>query len=139
MESLKLFLPWVTWIFASYGVSIIFDGEGTLKDIFISSALCLSPYILFSVPLCLLSRILVLEQKWYYDFSNYFIYAWVAYLFFSQVKVVHNFSSKKATGVLLLSTTGVLIVWGSAVLLYSLSYQIFDFIKQIILEIMIRA
>lgn len=138
MESAKLFIPWATWIFASYAVSIIFDGEGTFKDIFISSALCLSPYILFSVPLCLLSRILVLEQKGYYDFLNYLIYGWVIYLFFSQVKVVHNFPSKKAVGISLLNVSGMVIIWASTVLVYALSYQIFDFVKQVVLEISIR-
>lgn len=138
MESLKLFLPWITWVFASYGVSMILDGQGTLKDIFISSALCLSPYIIFSVPLSLLSRILVLEQKGYYDFLNYLIYAWVIFLFFCQVKVVHNFSSKKTVGFSLLSVLGVGIVWASAALIYALSYQVFDFVRQIILEISIR-
>ncbi len=137
MESLKLFLPWVTWVFASYGVSAIFDGEGTFRSIFISSALCLSPYIIFSVPLSLLSRVLALEQQGYYNFLKYFIYAWIIFLFFSQVKVVHKFSAKKALGVSLLNVTGIGILWAGVVLIYVLTYQIFDFINQIILEISI--
>lgn len=137
-ESMKLFLPWITWILASYGVSIILDGQGTLKDVFVSSALCLAPYIIFSVPLSLLSRILVLEQKGYYDFLNYLIYAWVIFLFFYQVKIVHNFSSKKAVGFSLLSVLGIGISWASIALIYILSYQIVDFVRQIILEISVR-
>ncbi len=137
MESLKFFLPWITWVFASYGVSIIFDGEGTFSSIYISSALCLSPYIIFSVPLSLLSRILVLEQQGYYNFLKYLIYAWIMFLFFFQVKVVHKFSAKKALGVSLLNIAGIGILWVGVVLIYALTYQIFDFVNQIVLEISI--
>jgi len=77
------------------------------------------------------------QQQGYYNFLKYLIYAWVIFLFFFQVKAVHKFSTKKALGVSLLNVAGVGILWAGVVLIYVLTYQIFDFINQLVLEVSI--
>ena len=46
MEIVRLFLPWLLFCVASYGVTAIFEGEGFFKDIIIATGYSLGPYLL---------------------------------------------------------------------------------------------
>src|SRR6185312_16143219 len=41
LEVAKVLAPWVTWVIAAYGVSSIFYGEGTFKNVAVASAYAL--------------------------------------------------------------------------------------------------
>lgn len=84
-------LPVLIWVLANYLVSCITKGQGTFKAVYISTAYSLAPFIYFSVPVAVLSNVLSNAEGTIYGFMNLLIAAWIAVLFYFQVKEVHGF------------------------------------------------
>jgi hypothetical protein len=137
-ESFWLIVPWVTWCISNWAVSAILDGEGKFKDIVVSSAYAMIPYIVLTLPLALFSRILTFDEIGTYSTILYAIYLWVAFLFLMKVKVLHDFQFGKMLWITFLTLLGMLIIWFVGFLIFGLVNQVIDFIIGVIKEIQFR-
>lgn len=84
-------VPFFLWVLANYLVSSIMKGDGRLIDIYITAAYCLVPYILFALPLAVLSNVMTKAEQSIYDFLSMGIYCWMIFLCFLHVKEVHTY------------------------------------------------
>lgn len=138
VQTIQVILPWALWIIASYGVTIIYEGEGFVRDIVIASAYCLVPYILSTVPLTLLTSIAARTEANYFRSVGSMIMFWCVTLFVLHVRTTHNFQLKKAIGVSALSLFGMGAFVGAVGLTFGLINQLINFIQEIIVELSIR-
>lgn len=131
-------MPWVTWCISNWAVSAILDGEGKFKDIVVSSAYALLPYIVLSLPLALVSQILTQgEYTTYYGIYT-FIQCWVIFLFLAKVKILHDFELGKMIWIILLSLIGMLVIWFVGFLIFGLVNQAVEFVIGIVKEVQFR-
>ena len=56
MEIMSFLLPFVVYCVANWCLTTLFEGKGTLKDIYIGTAYAMTPYILIQLPLVVLSN-----------------------------------------------------------------------------------
>ena len=84
-------MPVVLWISSSYLVGAITKGQGTFKGIMISSVYALMPLTLLILPLALISNVLTLAEGSIYTIAHVFIYLWMVFLLFLQVKEIHGY------------------------------------------------
>lgn len=134
MTGLLIFL----WNGANYLVSTISDGEGRVRDVFIGSAYSLFPYVLFALPIALISNVLTLNEIFIYTFSSNLMWVWIGIMLFIMVKEIHNYSfSETVRNVLLTLFTMALFVL-TGYILYVLFNQLFDFISAIAQEVRLR-
>jgi tetratricopeptide (TPR) repeat protein len=126
------------WNAANYLVSTISDGEGRVRDVIIGSAYSLFPYVLFALPIALISNVLTLNEIFLYTFSLNLMWAWVVILLFMMVKEIHNYTfSETVRNVLItLFTMALFVLIGY--ILYILFNQLFDFISAVLQEIELR-
>lgn len=110
VEMLRIILPWLLWTLANYGVSALFDGEGTLRGVVRTTAYCLAPYIVFAVPISLVGYVLTARERGLYESLWSVVFYWVLILLVMQLSTVHNYSGGRTVRV------GVLAVFGMAVL-----------------------
>ncbi|RXZ84032.1 YIP1 family protein [Paenibacillaceae bacterium] len=137
-ESFWILVPWVTWCISNWAVSAILDGEGKFKDIVVSSAYALLPYIVLSLPLALLSQALTQgEETTYYGIYT-FIQCWVIFLFLVKVKILHDFELGKMIWIILLSLIGMLVIWFVGFLIFGLVNQAVEFVIGIVKEVQFR-
>lgn len=126
------------WNAANYLVSTISDGEGRVRDVVIGSAYSLFPYVLFALPIALISNVLTLNEIFIYTFSTNLMWAWVGMMLFIMVKEIHNYSfSETLRNVLVTVFTMALFVL-TGYILYVLFNQLFDFITAILQEVRLR-
>jgi hypothetical protein len=137
-EFVWIVVPWLSWCVANWGVSSILDGEGKFKDIFVSSAYTLVPYIVLMIPIALITNLLSLEEKTMYLLLMWFTYLWVALLVLIQVKVIHDFELGKMIWITFLTLIGMLVIWFIGLLVYGLVNQAINFVIEIIKEIKFR-
>jgi hypothetical protein len=137
-EAGKLLLPWVTWCISAVAVAEVFYGEGTFRQIVISSAWALWPYIVLNLPISLMTNGISLDERALYNVGMGIVWALIAWEFFQQVKTLHNFETGKAIGVVLLTLVGMLVIWMLLGLVYALTGEIVRFVQQIVLEIYVR-
>ena len=126
------------WNAANYLISTISDGEGRIKDVVIGTAYSLFPYVLFALPIALLTRVLSLNEAFIYSLGQNLIYVWVGLMLFIMVKEIHNYSFGETLKNVLLTifTMGLFLLTGY--ILYVLFNQLFDFISAIFQEVRLR-
>jgi hypothetical protein len=137
-EIVYTILALVMWNAANYLVSTISDGEGRIRDVFIGSAYSLFPYVLFVLPIAIISNVLTMNEVFLHDFSLNLVYLWVGIMLVIMVKEIHNYSfSETVRNVLItLFTMGLFVLTGY--ILYVLFNQLYEFILAIMQELRLR-
>lgn len=138
-EFIWFIVPWLTWCISNWGVSTILDGEGKFKEIFVGSAFALVPYMLFIIPVTLLTLVLSLDEASTFNMLYKFLILWVAWLILMKVKILHDFEFKKVIFITLLSVIGIAIIWFVGILLFGISNQFVSFFVDLLKELRLRA
>jgi hypothetical protein len=128
----------VLWNAANYLISTISDGEGRISDVVIGSAYSLFPYVLFALPIALISNVLSANEVFVYTFSLNLMWFWTGLMLFIMVKEVHNYSVSETIRNILLTIFTMALFVLTGYILYVLFNQLFDFINAIIQEARLR-
>ncbi|MCD9026177.1 YIP1 family protein [Cohnella silvisoli] len=128
-------IPWLTWIIANYLVCSVKGGEGRLREVIQASTYALAPYIIFSLPIIVLSNIVVLEERVIVDLWNQAMLIWLLVLLFVSTQVVHNFDFLETIRNSLISLFAIIIIWFFAFIVSGLTFNLYDFIRQLYREV----
>ena len=134
VELLRIAGPWALWAVTNYGVSALFDGEGTFRGVIRTTAYCLVPYIIFAVPIALLSHVTTVHERGLYETLWSLVYYWVLLLVVLQVQVVHNYSFRDTVRVGLVIVFGVAVLTGAIMLVGLLVGQTGSFLSVVVYE-----
>jgi hypothetical protein len=138
-ESLRILIPFITWCLAHYAIALIFYGEGGLKDISIAAAFSLSPFIVFSWTASLiLTNVTTLAERSLYYGVSWLINFWVIYLFFTHIRVIHDFTFRRTLATYALSLVTVIIIWALIALVYALTSNTYEFFYELFYELTTR-
>ena len=138
LECGKLFVPVLTWILASYLMTTILDGATTIGEAMLYNCLALTPYLLLTIPVTLISRILDLNQAGLYNFLTYAVVIWVVLLMLIGLKNMNDYSMGKTVLIILLTLFTMLGIWATVVLLFTISSQFVTMIKEVYYEVIYR-
>ncbi len=128
----------ILWNASNYLISTISDGEGKVKDVIIGSAYSLFPFVLFGLPITLLSRVLTLNEAFIYSLLSNLMWAWVGLMLFIMVMQVHNYRFGETIKNVLLTIFTMALFVLVGYILYILFGQLFDFISAIFQEVRLR-
>lgn len=131
-------LPWITWVCANYLISSIMRGQGRLAEVFVGSAFALMPVVLFSLPLAVLTNVLTLNEKVLVDTGETVILVWTVVLIYIQVKEVHNYELFETGWNIIVSVLFMVGIWVLIFIFAGLSFQVYDFVVQIVREVSYR-
>ncbi|MGL4372129.1 MAG: hypothetical protein ACRCS6_00010, partial [Turicibacter sp.] len=97
-----------------------------------------SPYLIFALPLQLLTNVLTLNEAFIYSFSFFIILAYCLILLFLMVKEIHNYTVGETVKNILLTLFGIILIVLTTFILYLLITHQLDFIQSIVQELKIR-
>lgn len=137
-ECAKLFVPLFSWAVASYLMTTIMSGEMMFRESMLAASYALVPYILLTVPLTLLSRIMDGNQQGMFATLEGLTLGWVVLLIVISLKVMNHFSGGKTVAVIFLSLFTVAILWVSVALIYTICAQFVGFLKEVMIEFRYR-
>jgi sugar lactone lactonase YvrE len=137
-EVINTVVAFVLWVTANYLIATISDGEGRLRDVIIGSAYSLFPFVLFGLPIILLSNLLTLNEAFIYTFSNQVIWFWIGLMLVIMVKEIHNFSFSETVRNILVTLFTMALFLLTAYILYVLFNQLYEFILAVIQEAGLR-
>jgi sugar lactone lactonase YvrE len=135
VEILRIALPWTLWTIANYGVSALFEGSGTFRGVARTTAYCLVPYILFAVPIALLSHLMTAQERGLYEILWSLVYLWVLLLLLLEIRTVHDYLAGRTVGVGLVMVFGLLVLSGSILAVGLLSNEVINFAGEVLYEI----
>ena len=134
-SSILLFL---TWVVGNWSLCTLFDGEGTMKNIFCVSAYALLPYLFSEVIVIIASNFLLRTEGGFISFFRYLGIVWSVVLMISAMKTVHQYSIPKTLVAMFFTVVAMAVILFLAVLLLTLFQQVFVFGYSIYTELMYR-
>ena len=131
-------MPVLTWVLASYMMTTILDGETLFTETLLFSAYALTPYIVFTPILTLLSRIMDGSQMGLFATLEVGVLAWVVLLMILALKEMNGYSVGKTVLMIFLSLFTMVMIWAMVVLLFTIASQFVGMIREMFYEVIYR-
>ncbi len=137
-ECLMILVPIFLWIVANWCFTTLMDGEGNMKDIFVATCYALRPYIVMSIPLLIMSHVLVEKEMAFYTLGNQICLIWILGLIFFGMMTTHNYSLSKGIFTAILTLVGICLIIFIALLALNVVQDTVNFVRDIYQEIIFR-
>lgn len=134
LEFAMVAVPLFTFTVASYAVTAIINGESRFTELLTAYAYALTPYIVLTPVLGIVSNLLSFEQAGVYFFFKYVSLLWVIILIFIALKYLNDYTLWQTVGIVLLAVIMTVIVWAVILLLFSLTLQLVSFFTDLYRE-----
>lgn len=135
LEFVKLILPVVTWIIASYLISSQFDGESTMLENFLAASYSMNPYIVLNLFATGLSQFISWDQRFLFGLIVNGATVIMIILFFISVLKLNDYSFGKTVIISLISVVAIAIIWVATLLGYTVVARFIRYIGDVIYEI----
>ena len=126
-EVISVILPLLLWCISNWSITTLMDGEGSLKDIYITTCYALVPIIISNFPLILISNFLTMDEADFYVFFYTLSFIWSVFLIFIGIMTVHQFTVKKTIVTIIIAIIGVIVMLFLGLLFIALIQQIINF------------
>lgn len=133
-----MFLPLLFYVIANWCFTTLMDGKGTLTDIYIATAYALKPYVLFSIPLFILSHVLTDQEASFYQFADVVCLIWILALLFVGLMVTHDYSLPKTVLSVILILIGICLIIFILLLLVHIVQDVYQFVYNSYRELSFR-
>ncbi|MBQ5832957.1 MAG: YIP1 family protein, partial [Selenomonadales bacterium] len=130
--------PLLLWVVANWCLTTLFEGEGSMKDIFIAYCYCLTPLPLLILPATIASNFLIENEGGIITLLTSFAYIWMILLLFFAMMVTHDYSVGKNILTCVSSIVGMAFLMFIGILFSSLVGKMISFVTNIIVEINYR-
>lgn len=137
--SLVAIIPVILFVIGSYLISSINDGEGTIKNVYVSVGYTFVPYIVYTPILIVVSHVFTIKEIFIYNFCNFLIIGYTIALLFLSVKETHCYTPRKTVGNLLLTVAFMIIATIAFIILYILWKELLGFLFELLEEVKYRA
>ena len=138
LQVIAVIVPVLLWVVGNWCLTTLFDGEGSMKDIFIATCYALAPLPLFVTVSTILTNVLTVSEGSIVNLLVTFGYVWVAILLFFGMVVTHDYTTGKNVIATLGSVVAMAVIMFIAILFSSLVMKMVTFIVAIITEIVAR-
>ena len=138
VEILSILAPLGLWCLSNWCITTLVDGEGSFKDIFITTAYALTPVVLINIPLLLFSNIIILEETVFYTVLDVLSILWAVLLILIGIMTVHQFTKSKTFVTIAVAVLGMVIILFLILLFVSIVQQIVSFVDLLWTELSMR-
>ncbi len=130
--------PLLLWVVANWCLTTLFEGEGSMGDIFTACCYCLTPLPLLILPATIASNFLAENEGGIITLLSSMAYIWMGLLLFIAMMVTHDYSVVKNVLTCLSTIVGMAFLMFLGILFSTLMAKIVSFITNIISEISYR-
>ena len=135
LQVIAVLVPVLLWVVGNWCLTTLFDGEGSMRDIFIATCYSLAPLPLFVTVSTILTNVLTISEGSIVNLLVTFGYVWVAILLFFGMVVTHDYSTGKNVITTLGTIVAMAVIIFIAVLFSSLVVKMVTFVIAIFTEI----
>ncbi|WMJ86793.1 Yip1 family protein [Anaerocolumna sp. MB42-C2] len=133
----KVVFPFAMWTCGNWVVSILKNGTGRFRDIWILSAYCSVPHIIAKITGIFLSNFLVLNEP-FADYVKLFGLLWSLIILFIGTMIIHEYGFTETIAACIFSVGIMAVILFISVLVGNLYTEFINFIKTIFSEILFR-
>ena len=129
----------VLWVVANWCLTTLFDGEGSLKDIFIATSYALIPIPIIMIPATIATHFCSLAEAEFITLALGIAYVWTGMLIVFGSMTTHGYSMGRNIAICFFTIVGMVFIMFLAVLFWNLITRMISFVSDIITEISYRA
>jgi sugar lactone lactonase YvrE/tetratricopeptide (TPR) repeat protein len=137
-QILSVVLPVALWVISNWCLTTLFDGEGSLKDVYITTCYALMPAFICIVISTILSNVLTLDESTILGFVSSLGLIWSGALIFFGMMVIHDYSIGKNIITSLGTIVGMALIMFIGILFTTLIQKVFFLGYNIYVEISYR-
>jgi hypothetical protein len=137
-ELATIILPIILWVIANFLIGSIREGEGRLKDVYITTIYSLSPYFLSLPVLTIISQGMTLNELFIYQFIQFIAVLVTGVYFFFMVKETHFYSVKETVQSIGISAFTMVMMLLGVFIVFILFNEIFTLGRDVVLEVYYR-
>lgn len=138
MEVLGIFVPFVIWVVSNWALTTLFDGKGTLKQVYMASCYAITPYPMIQLPLIILSNFITVDEGAFYTFFDILSLIWCVLLIVFAMMMIHDYTLGKTILSTLFSILGMAIIIFILLLFFSLIGDGISYFYSLYKEIIFR-
>ena len=135
LQVIAVLVPVLLWVISNWCLTTLFDGEGSLKDIYIATCYSLAPLPLFVILSTILTNVFTSGEGAMVSLLITIGYVWVGLLLFFGTSVTHDYSMGKNVITILGTIVAMAVIMFIAILFSSLVIKMITFLVAIITEI----
>lgn len=135
---LAVLLPFGLWCVANWSVTSLMNGSGTFKYIYMYSCYALTPFLISTPILTVLSNCLSLDEVALYSIVKTLFFIWVGFLLFVGTLVVHQYLAGRTIATIIVIIVAMGIIVFLFLLCVTIVQQMTDFIGLLGEEINLR-
>ncbi len=138
MEFSSILLPLAIFCICNWGVTTLFNGKGTLKNIYMGTAYAITPYPLIQLPLIIFSLLISVEEATFYNVFSTVSLLWSAGLIVMAMMVIHQYSLQKTLLFMVVSIFAMMVFVFIFMLFFSMISDGFAYFISLAREIIFR-
>lgn len=136
---LKLVLvPIALFLVGNMSITTLMDGKGSFKDLYIATGYALMPLIVIKIITVIVSNMFSQNELMYIGLLNGIAIVWTAFLIFSALLNIHEYTVGKTIGTVAITAVAMVIICFICVLFFSLFSELTGFIYSVIKEMRYR-
>ena len=135
---LSVVIPLALWIVGNWCITTLFDGEGSLKDVYIASTYSLLPLILTAIPATIASNFVLASELKMITLVSTIGFVWLGMLLFFGMMVTHDYTIGKNVITTLATLAGMVCIMFIVILFSTLLGKVVGFGTNIVTEIQYR-
>ncbi|NLK03188.1 MAG: YIP1 family protein [Clostridiales bacterium] len=112
--------PIVIGCLANWGLTTLFDGKGTMKDVYMAIGYSLTPYVLIQIPMIFISNLITVQEGSLYIFLHYLSVLWCGALIISAAMMIHDYALSKTLLTLIATVVGMMVIIFMLLLFFTL-------------------
>ena len=134
-QFLSIAIPVALWTISNWCLTTLFDGEGSLKDIYIATGYSLAPLPLFVIISTILTNVLSASEGTIPTMLITIAFIWVVLLLFFGMMVTHDYTMNKNFITILGTIVAAAVIMFVAILFSSLVVKMVGFAISLVSEI----
>lgn len=138
MEVLQILLPLLMFCISNWGITTLFDGKGSFRDIYMSVAYALVPYILLQIPMVIMSNFVTADEGMFYTLMDNVSLLWCAGLILCGLMTIHAYTLGQTVLSTAASIIGVLAIAMLCLIFFSMFSEAIGYFVSLVQEIRIR-
>ncbi len=134
----SVLFPLVLWCLGNWGLTTLFDGKGTLKQVYMATCYALTPYPVVQFPMIILSNMLTVEEAEFYFVLGQISMLWVGILILTAMMEIHEYKMSKTILFTIATLFAMMVMIFILLLFFSMISQGVSYFVSLFREIMFR-
>lgn len=137
-QCLSVLLPLVIFVLGNWGLTTLFDGKGTLKDVYMGTCYALAPFVILQLPMIVLSNVVTVDEAAFYSVLNMLSLVWSGGLIVCAMMQIHDYGLGKTLLFIVMSIFAMAVIIFLLLLFFTLVGDAVGYVTSLYDEIQFR-